>query len=119
MIARRRTSSRGSVTAEVALALPGVIIAAYLMMLGVVVVGQQVRCHSAASAVARAVARFESPAAVDRLAQQALPAGAQWVTSTSDELVTVNVTALANLTRVNFTPKKSCNMATSCDECVR
>jgi len=62
------------------------------MMLGVVVVGQQVRCHSAASAVARAVARFESPAAVDRLAQQALPAGAQWVTSTSDELVTVNVT---------------------------
>ena len=92
MIARRRTSSRGSVTAEVALALPGVIIAAYLMMLGVVVVGQQVRCHSAASAVARAVARFESPAAVDRLAQQALPTGAQWVTSTSDELVTVNVT---------------------------
>jgi len=92
MLARRRTSSRGSVTAEVALALPGVIIAAYLMMLGVVVVGQQVRCHSAASAVARAVARFESPAAVDRLAQQALPAGAQWVTSTSDELVTVNVT---------------------------
>ena len=62
------------------------------MMLGLVVVGQQVRCHSAASAVARAVARFESPAAVDRLAQQALPAGAQWVTSTSDELVTVNVT---------------------------
>jgi hypothetical protein len=92
MIARRRTSSRGSVTAEVALALPGVIIAAYLMMLGLVVVGQQVRCHSAASAVARAVARFESPAAVDRLAQQALPAGAQWVTSTSDELVTVSVT---------------------------
>jgi len=92
MIARRRTSSRGSVTAEVALALPGVIIAAYLMMLGVVVVGQQVRCHSAASAVARAVARFESPAAVDRLAQQALPAGAQWAASTSDELVTVNVT---------------------------
>jgi|GEM_PF-2200378 len=92
MIARRRTSSRGSVTAEVALALPGVIIAAYLMMVGLVVVGQQVRCHSAASAVARAVARFESPAAVDRLAQQALPAGAQWVTSTSDELVTVNVT---------------------------
>jgi hypothetical protein len=83
MIARRRTSSRGSVTAEVALALPGVIIAAYLMMLGLVVVGQQVRCHSAAS---------ESPAAVDRLAQQALPAGAQWVTSTSDELVTVSVT---------------------------
>ena len=33
--------------------------------------------------------------------------------------VTVNVTSLANLTRVNFTPKKSCNMATSCDECVR
>ena len=92
MIARRRTSSRGSVTAEVALALPGVIIAAYLMMVGLVVVGQQVRCQSAASAVARAVARFESPAAVDRLAQQALPAGAQWVTSTSDELVTVNVT---------------------------
>ena len=92
MLARRRTSSRGSVTAEVALALPGVIIAAYLMMLGLVVVGQQVRCHSAASAVARAVARFESPAAVDRLAQQALPAGAQWVTSSSDELVTVNVT---------------------------
>lgn len=92
MLARRRTSSRGSVTAEVALALPGVIIAAYLMMLGLVVVGQQVRCHSAASAVARAVARFESPAAVDRLAQQALPAGAQWVTSSSDELVTVIVT---------------------------
>ena len=92
MLARRRTSSRGAVTAEVALALPGVIIAAYLMMLGLVVVGQQVRCHSAASAVARAVARFESPAAVDRLAQQALPAGAQWVAETSDELVTVNVT---------------------------
>jgi predicted transcriptional regulator len=70
MLARRRTSSRGSVTAEVALALPGVIIAAYLMMLGLVVVGQQVRCHSAASAVARAVARFESPAAVDRLASK-------------------------------------------------
>jgi hypothetical protein len=92
MLARRRTSSRGSVTAEVALALPGVIIAAYLMMLGLVVVGQQVRCQSAASAVARAVARFESPAAVDRLARQTMPAGAQWVSSGSDELVTVIVT---------------------------
>lgn len=92
MLARLRTSTRGSVTAEVALALPGLIVVAYVLMMSLVLMGQQVRCHSAASAVARAIARFETPAAVDSLAHRSLPATAQWTSTASDAFVTVDVT---------------------------
>ena len=90
-LARVRTA-QGSVTAEVALALPGLIFVSYLMILSVLLVGQQMRCRDAASAVARAIARGESDKAVEQLFEQAAPARAQISTNVSDTVVDVVVT---------------------------
>lgn len=83
--------AQGSVTAEVALALPGLLIVVFTLILGVVLAGQQVRCRDAASAVARAIARGESPATVQRLADAAMPAGASYRADTIEGRVRVRV----------------------------
>jgi hypothetical protein len=80
------------VTAEVALALPGLAIVTTLLLLGIVVAGQQVRCRDAASAVARAVARGETADDVDALARAAAPKGAKVEVRRGGGVVVVRVT---------------------------
>jgi len=93
MTARLRAArgAQGSVTAEVALALPGLLIVVFALILGVVLAGQQVRCRDAASAVARAIARGESAATVERLAESAMPSGANYQVDSIEGRVRVRV----------------------------
>lgn len=83
--------SQGSVTAEVALALPGLMIVVFTLVLGVVLAGQQIRCRDAASAVARAIARDEPPEVVQQLVREAMPSGARYRVETVDGSVRVHV----------------------------
>jgi hypothetical protein len=83
---------RGAVTAEAALALPGLaVVAAALVGLGHVGVAQ-LRCVDAARVAARLAARGESPAVVRARAEAAGPAGTSVVVRGAQQ-VTVVVTA--------------------------
>lgn len=67
---------RGSVTAELAVVLPAVVLVALLGVWSVGAAAVHVRCLDAARSGARALARGESPAAVIAVARDAAPAGA-------------------------------------------
>jgi Flp pilus assembly protein TadG len=81
------------VTAETAVALPGIVILVTGLLALPLAVGAQARCNDAAREAARAVARGDDPAAAARAVD---PASSVTVTR-SDGLVTVVVTAPAEL----------------------
>ena len=83
--------SRGSVTAEVALALPALLLVTFALVVGVVIAAQQVRCQDAASAVARAIARGEDPIDVERLLEVSAPTGAVYRARSDADQVTVRI----------------------------
>lgn len=66
---RLQSADRGSVTAELAVALPAVVIVLALCIAGVQVGAAQVRVTSAAADAARALGRGESDATAARIAQ--------------------------------------------------
>ena len=65
--------ARGSVTAETAVCLPGVVVVLAALVWAVSVAAAQVSCVDAARTAARAVARGESVPAARAAARQALP----------------------------------------------
>lgn len=67
---------RGSVTAETAMALPGLVVVLATAVWVLSAVGAQLRCVDAAAGAARAAARGESPAAIGELARRLAPEGA-------------------------------------------
>lgn len=81
------------VTAEVALALPALVIVVAALVTVILAVAAQLRCVAAAREGARAAARGETSAVVQQLAQRAAPDGAAVRISTGDETVTVMVSA--------------------------
>lgn len=81
------------VTAEVALALPALVIVVVALITVVVAVAAQLRCVAAAREGARAAARGEPAAVVQQLARKAAPDGAQVSVRPGSETVTVVVTA--------------------------
>ncbi len=84
---------RGSVTAELATALPVLVVLLAVALTAVSAVTAQLRCVDAAREGARAAARGESPARVADLAGQVAPAGARVrVTTAGPDTVTVTVT---------------------------
>lgn len=85
----------GMVTAELAVAIPVVVLVLVICLAGLSAAVAQVRCVDAASAGSRAAARGDSPARVEELARRAAPDGAVVSVSTrgGDALVTVRVRA--------------------------
>jgi hypothetical protein len=91
VVVRHRTD-RGSVTAEMAVLLPTLVVVAatlaWLVSLGVA----QVQCVDAARAAARALARMESTDLATDLAEQSAPDGARVRMQQAGGLVEVEVT---------------------------
>jgi hypothetical protein len=87
------SSERGTVTAELAVALPGVVLLCVaLLVTGQAVVGE-VRCTDAARAAARLAARGESSSAVVAEGLRRAPPGAVVDVSRAGDLVRVEVRA--------------------------
>jgi hypothetical protein len=73
----RRRGDRGMVTAEVAVALPALVLVLAVALWAVKIAATQVTCTDAARSGARAAARGESLPAVRTRVAQALPPGAR------------------------------------------
>lgn len=71
-----RRGDRGMVTAEVAVALPALVLVTALLMWGVTAASVQVACTDAARSGVRAAARGEALPAVRAMVVRALPSGA-------------------------------------------
>jgi hypothetical protein len=86
-------ADEGTVTAELAICLPGVmVLCAALLMAGQATIGE-VRCADAARAAARLAARGEPPGAVVAEATRRAPPGAHVHLARSGDSVTVEVRA--------------------------
>ncbi|MGH8825882.1 MAG: TadE family type IV pilus minor pilin [Jiangellaceae bacterium] len=89
----RDDPTRGAVTAEIATALPALVVVV-IGAVWVVSVGlAQLRCADAAREAARAAARGDDPAVVSSVAEAAAPDGAVVRVRVEGELVTVEVVA--------------------------
>ena len=98
--ARRRTAAgfrreRGMVTAEIAMAMPALVVITAGMLFVVGAVGAQLRCVDAAREASRELARGQDEPAVTAAVLGAAPAGARLAVSRQDGLVTATVTARA------------------------
>lgn len=87
----RASPDRGSVTAELALGLPAVVLALVVVLLVGGAALAQVRCGDAARAGARAAALGEDPATVVALAQELAGPDAQVTVTTADGWARVTV----------------------------
>jgi Flp pilus assembly protein TadG len=87
---RYRRSDRGSVTAEVAIVLPVIVVMLLASAWAIGLVVAQIRCTDAARDVARAVARGEAEGDARRIGLRAAPTGAQVeITRTGDDVTVV------------------------------
>lgn len=88
---------RGSATAEIAVALPGLVLIMVAALWGVMVASVQLACTDAARSGARAAARGESLDTVRTVVAHAVPSGAEVQASrdaeTAEVVVTVRVDA--------------------------
>lgn len=94
---REGSGAAGSVTAELALALPSVVLLLAVVLAAGDVVAGQIRCVDAARAGARAAARGDPPAAVAGTARAAGPTGARVSMQRSGSRIAVEVTARIGL----------------------
>ncbi len=95
--ARPRRGQHGSVTAELALALPAVVLILAVVLVTGQVAGAQLRCIDAARAAARQAARGESGGVVFATARAAGPRGAWIRVLRGGATVTVSVDATVRL----------------------
>jgi Flp pilus assembly protein TadG len=85
-------ADNGMVTAELAVALPALVVVMVAALYGVAVVTAQLRCEDAAAMAARLAARGETPAIVRSSALAAAPSGAGLSLASSATTVTATVT---------------------------
>lgn len=90
---RCRTTERGSVTAETAVALPSLVVVLVLAVWVLLCVAAQLRCLDAAHVAARAAARGEVDAEVQAVATRVAPTGAAVRVDRADGQVQVRVSA--------------------------
>lgn len=90
---RRRVGDGGFATAELAVALPVLVLLFALLLWGIAAITAQLRCVDAARIGARAAARGEGEARTVALARAAAPAGARVLVTRSGQRVTVRVAA--------------------------
>src|SRR5918992_700644 len=86
-------AERGSVTAEIAVALPALVLVIAVALWGVSTTGAQVACVDAARAGARAAARGEPLPAVRAAVIQAAPPGAHVAARRDGDFTEIEVTA--------------------------
>jgi len=89
----RPRGDTGMVTAELAVAIPAVVLVLALCLAGVTVGIDQSRCVDAARVAARSAARGDTTGAVREIALAAAPAGATVAVAAGGTLVTVTVEA--------------------------
>ena len=89
----RRSATGGYATAEIAVALPVVMIIVLMAVWLLGCVGAQLRCVDAARAAARAAARGDAVAQIVEVARSRAPRGAAVDVTTGDQLVRVVVSA--------------------------
>jgi Flp pilus assembly protein TadG len=85
------------VTAELAVALPALVVVMIAALYGVALVTAQLRCTDAAAVAARLAARGESTATVRSTALAAAPSGARLGVAESATTVTATVTVRVSL----------------------
>jgi hypothetical protein len=88
-----RGADAGSVTAETAVLLPGLVVLLVLLLWAISAVAGQLRCIDAARVAARAAARGDGSASAVSLARRAAPPGAVVSVTSSGESVVVTVRA--------------------------
>lgn len=89
----RHHPEQGAYTAELAVALPALVVLAAACMLGIGYAGATLRCDDASRAGARAMARGEPVAAVEAAAKAAAPQKAHIEIRRHDKLVEVRCSA--------------------------
>ncbi|HEX6336299.1 MAG TPA: TadE family type IV pilus minor pilin [Jiangellaceae bacterium] len=87
----RSAGDRGAVTAEIAAALPALVLVAIAALWTLSLGLMQLRCADAAREAARAAARGDDPAIVRQVAEAVAPAGAVVEVTEHDGLVVVEV----------------------------
>lgn len=92
-MARGRRREAGIISAEMALAIPALVVVLALCLSGLGLAVDQVRAADAARAGARAASRGDSPDRVRELAARAAPSGAEVVLHHQGKEVTVRVEA--------------------------
>lgn len=101
------------VSAEVALALPALVIVVAALVTVIVAVTAQLRCVAAAREGARAAARGESAAVVQQVAARAAPDGANVNVATNGADVTVEVRAVVHPLGIRMTEINVAGTATA------
>ncbi len=96
-------------TAELALAIPTLLLVLALCLTGLTVLGDQVRCVDAARAAARAASRGETTEQVEKVALALAPTGSDVsiTTSASDATVLVTVRAPSRAAVLPGSPRAS------------
>jgi hypothetical protein len=94
---RERPGDRGSVTAEIAVALPALVVMVMAALSAVAVATAQLRCVDAAREAARAAARGDTLPVVRGIARHSAPPRAAVAVTTHGEQVSVTVSASVRL----------------------
>lgn len=84
-------AQRGAVTAEIAAALPALVLVTVVAIWGIALGLAQLRCADAAREAVRAAARGDDPAVVRQVAEVTAPAGAEILVTDQAGLVSVEV----------------------------
>jgi TadE-like protein len=98
-------TQRGSVTVEVAVALPALVLVVAIALWGVSVAAAHVACVDAARAGARAAARGEPPPAVRAAVLRGAPSGARVATRRDGDVTEVDVSVVLRAPALSGLPQ--------------
>lgn len=94
-------------TAELAMAIPAMLLVLAMALTGLSLAADQVRCVDAARAAARAASRGDDPATVRQVAEDLTPSGTNVAVSSGPDTVMVTVTAPRRMSMLPGLPQAS------------